>query len=107
MADLLRATAVFEAFAQSVSVHMVEVSPALREMQRKSLRCARKRKKKNEKTPRGTGDASGPNAGPYGVRVPVRAQEPAQPGSRGRERRERGDRGRAREHPRRTGSRAD
>ena len=39
MADLLRATSVFEEFTQSVSVHMVEVSPALREMQRKSLRC--------------------------------------------------------------------
>jgi NADH dehydrogenase [ubiquinone] 1 alpha subcomplex assembly factor 7 len=39
MADLLRATSVFKEFTQSVSVHMVEVSPALREMQRKSLRC--------------------------------------------------------------------
>ena len=42
MADLLRATAVFEEFTRSVSVHMVEVSPALREMQRKSLRCGEK-----------------------------------------------------------------
>ena len=73
MADLLRATAVFEAFAQSVSVHMVEVSPALREMQRKSLRCAAKNEKNEKKTPRGTGDASGPDAVPTGfasLRVP-------------------------------------
>ena len=73
MADLLRATAVFEAFAQSVSVHMVEVSPALREMQRKSLRCAAKNEKNEKKTPRGAGDASGPNAVPTGfasLRVP-------------------------------------
>jgi len=73
MADLLRATAVFEAFAQSVSVHMVEVSPALREMQRKSLRCAANDEKNEKKTPRGTGDASRPDAVPTGfasLRVP-------------------------------------
>jgi len=73
MADLLRATAVFEAFAQSVSVHMVEVSPALREMQRKSLRCAANDEKNEKKAPRGTGDASRPDAVPTGfasLRVP-------------------------------------
>ena len=73
MADLLRATSVFEAFAQSVSVHMVEVSPALREMQRKSLRCAAKNEKNEKKAPRGTGDASCPDAVPTGfasLRVP-------------------------------------
>ena len=83
MADLLRATAVFEAFAQSVSVHMVEVSPALREMQRKSLRCAAKNEKNEKKTPRGTGDASGPNAVPTGfasLRVP---KNPLNSGSSG------------------------
>ena len=37
--ETLAAAPLIEAFAQSVSVHMVEVSPALREMQRKSLRC--------------------------------------------------------------------
>ena len=42
MADLLRATAVFPEFTRSISVHMVEVSPALRAMQRKSLRCGEK-----------------------------------------------------------------
>jgi NADH dehydrogenase [ubiquinone] 1 alpha subcomplex assembly factor 7 len=39
MADLLRGTSVFKEFARSITVHMVEVSPALRKMQRKSLRC--------------------------------------------------------------------
>ena len=86
MADLLRATAVFEAFAQSVSVHMVEVSPALREMQRKSLRCAAKNEKNEKKTPRGTGDASGPNAVPTGfasLRVPKNPLNSGSSGSSG------------------------
>jgi len=39
MADLLRGTAVFEDFTDAVSVHLVEVSPKLREMQREKLRC--------------------------------------------------------------------
>ena len=86
MADLLRATAVFEAFAQSVSVHMVEVSPALREMQRKSLRCAAKNEKNEKKTPRGPGDASGPNAVPTGfasLRVPKNPLNSGSSGSSG------------------------
>ena len=86
MADLLRATAVFEAFAQSVSVHMVEVSPALREMQRKSLRCAAKNEKNEKKTPRGTGDASGPDAVPTGfasLRVPKNPLNSGSSGSSG------------------------
>jgi NADH dehydrogenase [ubiquinone] 1 alpha subcomplex assembly factor 7 len=86
MADLLRATSVFEAFAQSVSVHMVEVSPALREMQRKSLRCAAKNEKNEKKTPRGTGDASGPNAVPTGfasLRVPKNPLNSGSSGSSG------------------------
>ena len=86
MADLLRATAVFDAFAQSVSVHMVEVSPALREMQRKSLRCAAKNEKNEKKTPRGTGDASGPNAVPTGfasLRVPKNPLNSGSSGSSG------------------------
>jgi hypothetical protein len=107
MADLLRATSVFEAFAQSVSVHMVEVSPALREMQRKSLRCAAKNEKNEKKSAARNGRRVVSRHRPYGVRVPARAQEPAQLRVERVERRERGDRGRPREHPRGTGSRAD
>jgi NADH dehydrogenase [ubiquinone] 1 alpha subcomplex assembly factor 7 len=39
MADLLRGTAPFAAFAQSLSVAMVEVSPVLQRLQRQALRC--------------------------------------------------------------------
>ena len=39
MADLLRGTAGFDKFREAVSVHFIEVSPALREMQAKTLRC--------------------------------------------------------------------
>ena len=86
MADLLRATSVFKEFTNSVSVHMVEVSPALREMQRKSLRCAAKNEKNEKKTPRGTGDASGPNAVPTGfasLRVPKNPLNSGSSGSSG------------------------
>ena len=39
MADLLSGTAVFEDFTDAVSVHLVDVSPKLREAQREKLRC--------------------------------------------------------------------
>jgi len=40
MADILRATGGMRQFAEAVSVHLVEVSPALREKQYETLRCA-------------------------------------------------------------------
>ena len=40
MADLLRGTARFEAFTAALTVHMVEVSPKLRSVQRETLACA-------------------------------------------------------------------
>ncbi|EEH56591.1 uncharacterized protein MICPUCDRAFT_17895 [Micromonas pusilla CCMP1545] len=40
MSDLLRATSKFKAFTAAMDVHMVEVSPKLREMQREKLRCS-------------------------------------------------------------------
>ncbi|KAL6747246.1 S-adenosyl-L-methionine-dependent methyltransferase [Haematococcus lacustris] len=40
MADMLRATAGFTDFARAVEVHLVEVSPALRALQWKTLGCA-------------------------------------------------------------------
>lgn len=39
MADLLRGTSTFKQFAEAVEVHLVEVSPALRKLQYKNLRC--------------------------------------------------------------------
>lgn len=39
MADLLRGTSKFDKFTRAVSVHLIEVSPALRELQAKTLRC--------------------------------------------------------------------
>ncbi|KAG2485427.1 hypothetical protein HYH03_015808 [Edaphochlamys debaryana] len=40
MADLLRGTAGFKDFSRSLSVHLVEMSPALRAMQWRALRCS-------------------------------------------------------------------
>ena len=39
MADLLRGTSKFAKFREAMSVHLIEVSPALREMQAKTLKC--------------------------------------------------------------------
>ena len=39
MADLLRDASKFAKFREAMSVHLIEVSPALREMQAKTLKC--------------------------------------------------------------------
>jgi SAM-dependent MidA family methyltransferase len=38
MSDLLRGTAGFESFSNALSVHLVELSPALRQLQYRALR---------------------------------------------------------------------
>ncbi|GLC46525.1 hypothetical protein PLESTF_000956200 [Pleodorina starrii] len=40
MADLLRATAAFRDFSSSLEVHLVEISPALRNLQWRALQCS-------------------------------------------------------------------
>jgi|EP00982_Pelagococcus_subviridis_P000818 NADH dehydrogenase [ubiquinone] 1 alpha subcomplex assembly factor 7 len=57
MSDLLRATSKFKAFTAAMDVHMVEVSPKLREMQREKLRCS------------GGGGGGGGGDGPAATRV--------------------------------------
>ncbi|XP_024382737.1 uncharacterized protein [Physcomitrium patens] len=42
MADLLRGTAKFKDFSQTLSVHLVECSPALRKIQHETLKCVYK-----------------------------------------------------------------
>ncbi|MFS7970740.1 putative protein arginine methyltransferase NDUFAF7 [Helianthus anomalus] len=39
MADLLRGASKFEKFTQSINIHMVEVSPALKKIQKMTLKC--------------------------------------------------------------------
>ncbi|GKC10462.1 protein arginine methyltransferase NDUFAF7, mitochondrial [Tanacetum coccineum] len=39
MADLLRGASKFEKFTNSLHIHMIEVSPALKKIQKKTLRC--------------------------------------------------------------------
>ncbi|KAI3726077.1 hypothetical protein L1987_65874 [Smallanthus sonchifolius] len=39
MADLLRGASKFEKFTQSINIHMIEVSPALKKIQKTTLKC--------------------------------------------------------------------
>ncbi|XP_076954226.1 uncharacterized protein LOC143628553 [Bidens hawaiensis] len=39
MADLLRGASKFEKFTQSINIHMIEVSPALKKIQKSTLKC--------------------------------------------------------------------
>ena len=64
MADLLRGTSKFEKFRSAVSVHLIEVSPALREVQARTLRCV------DVETTSAAADDSGAR-----VRVPKNALE--------------------------------
>ena len=86
MADLLRGTAVFKDFTDAVSVHMVEVSPKLREMQREKLRCDAARGRPDGDEPAGENtDAKAAYDIGDGARVLADIRIPKNPLARGAE----------------------
>ena len=67
MADALRASAVFAEFARAVRVHLVEVSPKLRQTQREKLRCGGGERRGGEgEPPRRGGEGEPPRRGGEG-----------------------------------------
>ena len=64
MADALRASAVFAEFARAVRVHLVEVSPKLRQTQREKLRCGGGERRGGEGEPPRRGGEGEPSSSP-------------------------------------------
>ncbi len=64
MADALRASAVFAEFARAVRVHLVEVSPKLRQTQREKLKCGGGERRDGEGEPPRRGGEGEPSSSP-------------------------------------------